>query len=197
MLRRSAIKFVIVLSLAVSSLLATTVADAAKCKFQTDTVNVLTGEKIRWTKWATLKMRWEATHGVLSSAISEGDRKYLGLRLHLTKTVDYRPAKDDLDNALVIPAASKLSIAMADRSILELYTEFKIIGDSYFTLLDSGDYAITTNAVVNYSLNDYTREALAAQRVKQLRLQTADSDIDFEFGKKGSNKLQDILPCIQ
>ncbi len=194
---RSATKVVIVLSLTVSSLLASTVADAAKCKFQTDTVNVSTGEKILWTKWAPFRSNWMRAHGgVLSSAISEGDRKYLGLRLHLTKTLEFRPTKDDLDSALVIPAASMLSIALADRSILELYTEFKIIGDSYFTLLDSGDYAITTNAVVKYSLNDYTIKALTAQRINLIRLQTADSDINFEFGKTGSNKLKDILSCI-
>jgi len=194
---RSAIKVVAILVVAISSLLATAVADAAKCKYQTDTVNVFTGDKIRWTKWAAFKLTWVETHSALNSAISEGDRKYLGLRLHLTKTLQYRPTKDDLDNALVIPAASKLSLVMADSSILELYTENETIGDSDFRLVNAGQYTITTNAIVKYSLNDYTIKALTAQRVKQLTIQAAGSDIDFEFGKKGSKKLQSTLACLQ
>ena len=35
---------------AISLLLVCATANAAKCKFETDTTNALTGEKVQWTK---------------------------------------------------------------------------------------------------------------------------------------------------
>lgn len=193
---RTEMKKIIVLLLVFPVLFTTTTANAAKCKFQTDTVNVLTGEKIRWTKWISFKFVIKPDH-VFINAISEGDRMYVGLRVHSRESQNERPTKDDLDNTLLIPAAAKLSILMADDSVLELHTDNQVVGDSDFRLLDSGDYRITSEAVIKYSLNDYTMGILTTQRIKQLRLQTSESDIEFDLSKRGTDKHQESLACIQ
>jgi hypothetical protein len=193
---RTDIKKVIVLSLALPVLFAAMTASAAKCKFQTDTVNVFTDEKIRWTQWISFKFVIKPDH-VFMNAISEGDRMYFGLRVHSRESQIERPTKDDLDNTLLIPAAAKLSILMADDSILELHTDNQVVGDSGFRLLDSGDYRITSEAVIKYSLNDYTLDILTTQRVKQLRLQTSKSDMEFDLSKRGTDKHQGPLACIR
>ncbi len=189
-------KKVIVLSLALPVLFAATTASAAKCKFQTDTVNVFTDENIRWTQWISFKFVIKPDH-VFMNAISEGDRKYFGLRVHSRDSQIERPTKDDLDNTLLIPASGKLSLLMADDSILELHTDNMVVGDSDFRLLDSGDYRITSEAVIKYSLNDYTLDILTTQRIKQLRLQTSKSDMEFALSKRGTDKHQGPLACIQ
>jgi hypothetical protein len=178
-------------------LFATTAASAAKCKFQTDTVNVFTGEKIRWTKWDTFTLRIDKDHYVLLSGISEGDRRYLGLRPHVSKLQMERPTKADLDNALVIPVGGKLSIVLSDDSALELHSDQGLIGDSDFEILKSGEYSLNTDAIIKYSLNNYTMKTLAAQRIKRLRLETVDGNIDFEFSGKGSSKHKEKLACVQ
>jgi len=194
---RPLIEKVLALSLAVPLLFASAGANAAKCKFQTDTSNVFTGEKIRWTKWDTFKLRIEKGHYVLISGISEGDRRYLGLRAHVSKLQTDRPTKADLDNALVVPAAGKLSILLSDDSVLELHTDKRVIGDSDFVLLKSGEYSLNTDAVIKYSLNSYTMKTMAAQRIKQLTLETDDGNVDFEFSGKGSSKHKEKFACIQ
>ena len=194
---RSSVIKVIALSLAVPLLFSSSGANAAKCKFQTDTVNVSSGEKIRWTKWDTFTLRIDKDHYVLLSGISEGDRRFLGLRPHVRKLQPDRPTKTDLDSALVIPEAGKLSILLSDDSVLELHTDKGTIGDSDFELFKSGKYSLNTDAIIKYSLNSYTMKTMAAQRIKQLKLETVDGNIDFEFGGKGSSKHKEKLACIQ
>ena len=197
MFYRPLIERVLALSLAVPMLFASAGANAAKCKFQTDTSNVFTGEKIRWTNWDTFKLRIEKDHYVLISGISEGERRYLGLRAHVSKVQVNRPTKADLDSALVVPDAGKLSILLSDDSVLELHVDQGVIGDSDFELLKSGEYSLNTDAIIKYSLNSYTMQAMSAQRIKQLTLETVDGNVDFEFSGKGSSKHKEKFACIQ
>jgi len=64
-------------------------------------------------------------------------------------------------------------------------------------LLKSGEYSLNTDAVIKYSLNSYTMKTMAAQRIKQLTLETDDGNVDFEFSGKGSSKHKEKFACIQ
>ena len=172
-------------------------AASAKCKFQTDVLNVFTNEQIRWTNWDSFRLSITMGNYVVVNGISEGERKYLGLRLQVTKQQPDRPTKHDLDNAFVVPEGAKLLLRMADDSIIELHTDEEVVGDSDFGMNNNGVYTITSEPVVKYPLDTDSMSALTAQRVKQIRLSTTDRDIDFEFGKKGSKKMQEALLCIQ
>jgi hypothetical protein len=168
-----------------------------KCKFQTDVLNVFTNEQIRWTHWDSFRLSISMGNYVMVNGISEGERKYLGLRLQVRKKQADRPTKHDLDNAFVVPEGAKLLLLMADDSFIELHTDEEFVGDSDFGMYNNGVYGITSEPVVKYPLDSDSMSALTAQRVKQIRLSTTDRDIDFEFGKKGSKKMQEVLLCIR
>ena len=62
---------------------------------------------------------------------------------------------------------------------------------------DSGSFLIQSEAAIKYAVTTEQIDALAKQRIKQLRMTVSGRDIDFEFGKKGSKKLQESMECIQ
>jgi len=182
------------LSLTAVLLFAGAAANAARCKFQTDTENVFTGEKIRWTKWSTFSM---TSSSVVHSAILEGDRKFLGLRIRSGWSSSTRPTKAQLDNTLRIPADAKLLLLMDDESIIELHSEDAVIGDADYSVTDAGGFNVRASAIVKYPLDPSAMAALGSKRVKKARMTVGDKDRNWEFGKKGSKKLMPEIECIQ
>jgi len=186
---------VIALSLTVLMIFVTAPASAARCKYNVDTVNHRTGEKVRWTKWNTFRLRQDP---VMHVAISEGDRKYLGLRLMLNRgSRTKRPSIKELDNELVIAEDAKLLLLMADESILELHAAQGMFADSDVSASGANNYAIYSEIIVKYELDAETMAALTSQRLKVLRITADDAEYTYEFGKKGSDRIQKNLACIQ
>jgi hypothetical protein len=168
----------------------------AKCKFQTDTVNPIAGETVQWTKWGTFRLMNEVGKSVVHTAIVEGDRRYLGLRIEVHTKKGTRPTKEDLDTALVIPAESAALLLMDDESILELPIENGVIGEADFIIHSAREYTIEASATAKFAVDAAAIEALENKRIKEMRIVTADGNLDFEFGKKGSKKFQDEAECL-
>jgi hypothetical protein len=186
---------------AISLLLVCATANAAKCKFETDTTNALTGEKVQWTKWEDFKL-FNTQIGYLA-AVAEGDQKYLALQV---VTFDYRPdrpTKQDLDMAMVIPAGSKLMLLMTDDSVVEVQTDEEVIGDSEiyapgtFHNDMTNDFMVKTYTVVKYPLNADALAALTANGVKTLRQNTSEGDRDYTISEKRADTLQEAFACVQ
>jgi len=172
-------------------------AASAKCKFQTDMPSIVTGEHIRWTDWTTFSLAITTTNYALAAGISEGDRKYAGLQLHTVTTIPRQASKEDLDNAVVIPAGSDVFFLMADESIIKVTTDQAVTGDADFVMHSANRYDIVTDTIVKAPLTAQELHGLTAQRVKRIRVSTTAGNLDFEFGKKGSKKMQSVLECIQ
>jgi hypothetical protein len=183
------------LSLTALLLLAAAPANAAKCKYQTDTVHSITGEPVRWSKWASFTLTTGAK--IVHSAVVEGDRKYVGLRVPQRWSHDQRPTKEILDGMFSIPAGAKLMLKLDDDSIIELHTESEVIADADYGVHSSRNFPMTAIAVVKYALDDQAIAALTANRLTHMRLQTNNGDMDFTFGKKGAKKQQDTLACLK
>ena len=70
--------------IAILALLLSTSAFAGKCKFREDDNDMFSGSKTVRTKWNRIVTGWvsggEETTGSSVSAISEGEKQYLGLR---------------------------------------------------------------------------------------------------------------------
>ncbi len=194
---KSSVKRNVVVAACTAALMFATATAQAKCKYQTDAVNIISNEKVRWTNWSTFTLTLRADRYILVTGITEGDRKYLGLRMHLESTRPDRPTKDDLNNTVVVPAGATVMLLMADESIVELHSEEQFTGDTDFTMHNAHKYGMVTDAFVKYPVTDDILSALVSQRVKIIRITTNDGDIDFEFGKKGSKKMQKTLACIQ
>jgi hypothetical protein len=186
---------------AISLLLVCATANAAKCKFETDTTSALTGEKVQWTKWEDFKL-FNTQIGYLA-AVAEGDQKYLALQV---VTFDYRPdrpTKQDLDTAMVIPAGSKLMLLMTDDSVVEVQTDEEVIGDSEiyapgtFHNDMTNDFMVKTYTVVKYPLNADALAELTANGVMTLRQTTSEGDRDYTISEKRADTLQEAFACVQ
>ena len=105
------------------AMLATATPASAKCKFQADTVHRITGQKVLWTEWDTFRLTPSRNGYLVHAGIIEGDQEYLGLRITVRNSTNYRPDKAALDNALRVSAQAKLLLLLADESILELYSD--------------------------------------------------------------------------
>ncbi len=169
---------------------------AASCKYQVDTVSYASGEKIRWTRWQMNRFYHRGSYSLISG-ITEGDRKYLGVQLvDSNKKVSTRPTKAELDVMMVIPAGAKLSLLMADESIVDLFTEQDIVADSDFTTNAVNSYSIESAVIIKFPLSAEAFAALSTQKVMDVTLQTDQRQYDYSFGKKGSDKIQNALGCI-
>lgn len=178
-------------------LMLSTTAAHAKCRFQVDMPDFRTGEHVRWTNWTTFTLVMSGHTYVVTAGISEGDRKYVGLRVRTQSSVPRRATKEDLDNAVVVPVGSEIFFRMADDSIVKVATDEVFTGDSVYSMRNANHYDIATEAIIKAPLTAAEISALTAQRVKQIRVTTTAGNLDFDFGKKGSKKMQEVLECVQ
>ena len=90
------------IGIAISLVFRCAAANAADCKFETDTINPMTNEKVQWTKWSHFKL-FNTANGYLAGVI-DGDRKYLAIQLVTYEWRPDRPSKEDLDSVMIVPA---------------------------------------------------------------------------------------------
>jgi len=181
---------------------------AADCKYQWDTNNYRTGEKVLWTRWVMNKrMITTGVYGLLSGVL-EGDNKYLALQtVAFDGHTTVRPSKDDIDSAMVIPDNAKLSILMADGTIFDLFAERGVIGDTSvvvngserdedFQMGRQDGYTFKSHSIVKFRLDDAAIAALNGQLATDMRLHATGKNYDITFGSKPSDKIQEVLACI-
>jgi len=187
-------KQVITLSLAISLFFAGSTASAAKCKCNVDTVKHRTGEKVRWTKWNTFRLRQDP---VMLAVVAEADRKYLALRMNGSRgTRADRPTAAVLDSELIFQKGANLLALMADESVLELHADQEVIADSYYNVKGDGTFDLYFTVIIKYELDADALAELTSKRLKVLRISAGDEEFDFEFGKKGSDRVTKALACI-
>ena len=134
----------------------------------------------------------------MHAAIAEGGRKYLGLRLMLGRgSRTERPSIEELDSELEFPEGARLLILMEDESIIELHSVQEVFADTDVRRTGANKYSISSEVIVKYELTAETMAALNGQRLMSLRMTATDAEYTYEFGKKGSNKVQQALACIQ
>jgi len=170
---------------------------SAKCKFFVDMPSVTTGEHVRWTKWTGFTLAITTNPYAYMTGISEGDRKYLGLRIRKSYALPRIATKEDLDRSIVVPAGSDVFFQMADESIIKIQTDLPATGDADFVVHNAKRYDMTADAIVKVPLTAENLSALTAQRVLRIRVGAESGDLDFKFGKKGSKKMGEVLKCIQ
>ena len=181
---------------------------AADCKYQWDTNNYRTGEKVVWTRWVINKrMITNGVYGLLAG-VSEGDKKYLALQtVVFNEYTTVRPTKEDIDSAMVIPDNAKLSILMADGSIFDLFAQSGGVGDTSVTVHGAttdedflsdklSGYTYNSHAIVKFALDADAIATLNGQLATDMRLHATGKNYDITFGKKPSDKIQEVLACI-
>ncbi len=184
-------------------------ANAAKCKWQVDTVSYSSGDAVRWTRWVRNRTILTKPYAALAG-VSEGEQKYLGLQvIGVGKMLAKRPTKEDLDALFLVPAGSTLSILLADNSTFELHSTEDVIGDADMSLEDdifeddgpsakgANGYAIEAFAILKFPLTNEAIAALTAQDAREMRLHADGKEYEFSFGKKPVDKIKAAIGCVQ
>ncbi|MBI2722926.1 MAG: hypothetical protein HYX39_12195 [Bacteroidetes bacterium] len=162
-----------------SILLGNAFAQKADCKYQTDETDKFTKKKILWTKWDNFTKFLGPS--ALVCGIAEGDKKY-----------------HDLNNSLVVPSGSKIMILLGDQSTVELKTGQETKGSSSYEAPGSGNnntdkYFVSTTTTIKYILDDSAIKTLITKNPTSVRVETANGNYDYEFGKKD---FEDAINCI-
>jgi hypothetical protein len=194
-------------------------ADAAKCKLEDESVNQFTRESSKSLKWKSLTSTMsnmfgkapEGAHEVKAAAVSarfEGQNTYLAIRINLEESMYQEPPPYELENAISIPDGSQLLILMDDGAILRLPVEKAVSFDSTFTAPGVGSstgfrktstqqYVKSTEAIVNYVLDESTTAALKAQDATNMRVEAGDTYYDIDIHKKSTGDVAETLECLQ
>jgi hypothetical protein len=156
-------------------MLSATVSNADECKFKINESDSFTGQKDLLTKWKAFRPTGNqaVNHGWMAGRVKDG-KTFLALRIGIVE----QPVR----NPLIIPKGAKLLLLMADDSVVELsaYEE---------------TWVKDRNVVILYELNDETLGALTVRGTSDIRVSTNQSDFDFNFGNKPTERMRHVLGC--
>ena len=180
-------------------------AQKAECKYQENSVDKFTKKKKIWTKWNhTVSWFNKSKHPVNGyvSAIAEGDKTLLGIKIKFEWRSRRKPTKDGLDNTIVVPDGALLLITMVDESAVSLRSEGEIHGTSYYVKPYSGinhtsNYVIYSEATVRYPLDASALDGLTVQGATHVRMQEINRDFNFEIEQKSMGDIQHAIQCVQ
>ena len=196
-------------------LLAGATANAAKCNFQDDFVNVVSKVRTVQTKWekliSGLGKAPEGPHEVQAADFStrfEGGDAFLTIRISLEHYSTYETPQYELENAISIPGNSQLLILMSDGAILRLPVEKELSFDATFVApgtasntrfrkTDMNEYVRTTEATISYVLDENTTAQLRAQDATNMRVEAGDTYYDIDIRRKSLGDMAAAIECLQ
>jgi hypothetical protein len=190
--------------LAAISLLGVAPVLAAKCKIADNTEDLFAGVPIIRTKWDRISPNWEKSleeYIGYVSASSEGEETYLHIRLRHLEPLRFKPTKDELANALRVPAGTELRVMMADNSVIALPAAELSVGETvvhspYSKTYNTDDYIVITNADVKYAVDATAADELNAQDAAMFRLQSSSRSHDIQIHKKSLDAIKKALACV-
>ncbi len=176
------------------------VAQKSDCKYSRNEVDKFTKVKILVTKPQRFTKFFDAAAYVYG--VAEGDKKSLGVQIVTKKYIANKPSQADLDEAVVVPKGSKLIILLEDENTSELTTDTTYNGSSIFDSPKSGGngsngYMIITTTAIKYPVNETSLKVLTSKAVKSVRVAIGSANYDYDFAKKETGAVQDLLKCIE
>ena len=189
---------------AISILLGNGSTLAASCKFQDNTEDLFAGVTIVRTKWDRISPNWEKPlekYIGYVSASTEGEDTFLSVRIRHLEQARFKPTKDELANALVVPKGAELVVIMADKTIVALPAAALAEGETvihspYSKSYNSDDYIVITNADVKYEVDAAAAEALLAQDATIMRMVTTASHHDIPIHKRSLDGIKNAITCL-
>jgi len=177
---------------------------AASCKFQDNTEDLFAGVTIVRTKWDRISPNWEkALEKYIGyvSASTEGEDTFLSVRIRHLEKARFKPTKDELANALVVPQGTELMVVMADKTIVAIPSVGLVEGKSvvhspYSKTYNSDDYIVVTNADVKYKVDVAAAEALVAQDATIMRMVTNAGHHDIPMHKNSLDGIKKAVTCL-
>ncbi len=180
-------------------------ADAADCRYQTNSTDKFTKVVTQWTKWNELMSGWTRNFRRYSPIISvhaiDGEVQLL-LKIEYFRQKKDSPALKDYEDVIYVVEGAPLLIMMADNSIIKLLALSEVRTDAYTISPeeqqshDSNMYYTKATAVIKYALDAGAVEALTRQSAARLRLTMVRDDFDFEIHKKSVDDLSSAVRCV-
>lgn len=196
--------------IAATMLLVSTTANAAKCKFQDDSVDKFTKVHSMWTDWEPLVSTYskppEGPHEVYLAFVSakfEGDDDYLIVSIAVDEFIPMKPPPYELKDAIVVPENSQLLILLADGTIVGLPVQGPHSYNAAFFPPGVGantskkEYWKNFYANITYTLDEETLAALTGQDATNIRIEAGDTYYDIDIHKKSMGDLTMTLECLQ
>ena len=175
-------------------------AQKSECKYSRNEIDKFTKVKILVTKLQRITKFFDAAAFVYG--VAEGEKKSLGVQIVTKKYLASRPSQADLDEAVIVPKGSKIIILFEDESTFQLVTDTAYNGSSIFDSPRSGGnsnnaYEVITTTSIQYPVNENSIKTLTSKAAKSIRVAIGNSNYDYNFGKKETGAVQEILTCIE
>ncbi len=175
-------------------------AQNSNCKYSRNEIDKFTKVKILITKPQRFTKFFDAAAFVYG--VAEGEKKSLGVQIVTKKYLANKPSQADLDEAVVVPKGSKIIILLEDESTLELTTDTPYNGSSIFENPRTGGngskgYQVITTTAIKYPVNETSSKVLTSKPAKSVRVAVENANYDYDFAKKETGAIQDILKCTE
>lgn len=179
-------------------------AVAASCKFADNTADLFSGVTIVRTKWDRISPNWEKVQekyiGYVSAS-SEGEDTFLSVRIRHLQKLRFKPTKDELANALVVPEGAELMVIMADKTRVAIPAAESVAAENevfspYSKQYGGDDYILISNADVKYVVDEAAVEALSAQEATIMHMVTSAGHHDIPLHKNSLSSIRNAINCL-
>lgn len=187
-------------------------ARAEECKYIRDGFDPFSNEKRVTTKWSPLT-GWlsdvinqsnNKNSEIRVLAIVRGEQKLIAMQLKLSDTTKYEPTHSEIRDAILIPQGARLQISVADGSVVDLYAEKTVTGDTRANYED-GIFVIKTTITAIYPLDAVAAAALSQKNASSVRLTVSSRKYAFtenhglfktNITEKARGNIRQVLDCI-
>jgi hypothetical protein len=198
--------------LAVAGVGAGAVANAASCNYEVNEIDLFTKEKLVSTEWhamtsvvsSAFKIAVNERTSLFVAGVSEGDNRFVAVRLRLSNGIAGTPTNAELRDALVVTGGSSLTITLADKSEIVLHARKDVRATTRHGYPGTQS-VVESIIVVHYAVGDDEFDALIDQDASSVsmsatggRFRFVDSNgqINFKLNRKGRDKFSEALVCL-
>jgi hypothetical protein len=188
-------------------------ANTPECRFQQIEVDPFTKkppyvatEKVRLTNWLMGVINREKGRNseFQVSAVRERNQDFLALKIRLRRTSGKEPSGENIRNSLSVAKDAELLVLMADRSVIKLYSDEAVTGNTRYEI-DDGAYVIDSSTTIRYRLDAGAAEQLTQQDAVRMRFNASGhlgfvgngGKVDFEITKKARERFRQAIVCLQ
>ncbi len=180
------------------------ISQNSDCKYDKNEVDKFTHKKILWTKWEKLTTLFGNLKEYVPQVrfVKEDTLKQLILFVDGYYYTNFKPTKEDIDSAKIIPAGSKLIILLEDQKSYELATAKPLNSSGDYVSPYTGDnksekYQVHWHIGIQYPLDEFAIKMLLAQGATAMRVYFGkDTYSDYNIHKKKYNTFQQLISCI-
>lgn len=186
------------------SIVATISAQNNDCKYEKNELDKFTHKKIVLTKWEYLTTLLGNMKEYVPSVrcLKEDTLKQLILNIDGNYFTSFKPTKEEIDSAIVVPIGSKAVFLMEDQKSVELTITKNLNSNGDYTSPYTGDnksekFRVHWNIDIYYPLDNNAIKAFTSQGATAIRVFFKNNKYtDYNIHKKKYGAIQHLMNCI-